>query len=73
MTENPASPLIFSTLLIVVFVVIVILIVCYVCLWGERMSAAQQLQAEGKLLSAGSTTTQFITLDSQSCILYFVL
>ena len=37
------------------------------------MSAAQQLQAEGKLLSAGSTTTQFITLDSQSCILYFVL
>ena len=37
------------------------------------MSAAQQLQAQGKLLSAGSTTTQFITLDSQSRILYFVL
>ena len=32
MTEHAASPLIFSTLLIVVFVVIVILIVCYVCL-----------------------------------------
>ena len=37
------------------------------------MSAAQQLQAQDKLLIAGSAITQCITLDSQSCILYFVL